>query len=248
MGDTDSNKEVKKVEHNEIKYATHEPGVYVTEPHDKEYMEMSLKGGNHSPLVQKILRQRIEARAKEFPRWPSSQSGGVRIMWLESRFWYDRERLGPDFDDDWRAYRVKYLKSLELDPREPVHVPEYELDCINPIRRFYQKGGDLIESGLKKVFKLNHYESQTYRITISRLFMAYLGMCSLYYFTRYTHRRWFDRDGPVIWQTKPVVYPDDPRWPYEEPHKKPSDWNSRGFERRTIFEDLDQFKTTHYPM
>lgn len=248
MDNRNADKDVKKVEENELMFGTHEPGVFVTEAHDKDYMEMTLKGANHSPLVQKILKQRIAARAKEFPRWPSSQSGGVRVMWIESRFFYDRERLGSDFDDDWRDYRVKYLKSLELDPREPVHVPEFERNVLNPIRRFYMKGGDVLESALKKVFKLDHYRSQCYRVVTTRLFMGYLGVCAAYYICRYTHRKWYNRDGPLLLTSKPIVYPDDPRWPYESPFKKQSDWNKRGFDRRTIFEDLSDFKTTHYPL
>lgn len=243
------NKDVAKTEEDEIKYATHEPGKFVTDPHDKEYMEMTLKGGNHSPLVKKILKQRIEARAKEFPRWPSSEGSGVRIMWIESRFWYDRDRLSPDFDDDWRDYRVKYLKSLELDPREPVHIPAYETELLNPLRRYYMKIGDVYESAvLKKVFKLNHWESQTYRVTTARFLMAYVGFMGFYYYIRYTHRKWFDRAGPMMAQSRPIVYPGDPRYPFKDPHTHPAQFNDRGFTKRKIFKDLRDFDTTHYAL
>lgn len=230
------------IDKNPIKYATHEPGKFTLEPHDKPYMELTLRNGKHSELVQRLLRQRIENRAKEFPRWPSEQACGVRTMWIESRFWYDRERLSPDFDDDWRKYRARYLHSLELDPREPVHVPEYERSLIHPMRRFTMKGGDIVESFFSKVLGYDKYHSAAWRVVVTRSFMAYLGCIGFYYMLRYTYSKWDTKDGPVLMASQPVVYPGDPRWPYVDPKKLPTDHDSSGFADRTIFRDLRDFE------
>lgn len=225
-----------------IQFATHEEGKFTTEPHDKDYMELTLRHGKHSELVQRMLRQRIEARAKDFPRWPGELNAGARVMWIESRFWYDRERLSPDFDDDWRKYRSRYLHSLELDPREPVHVPEYERALINPLRRLAQKPGDMIESALVKVFKLNKYESPVYRITITRVFAAYLTAIGIYYAMRYHNMNWETRDGLVLMGSRTVKLPGHPEFPEKDYKTLDAHHSDCGFPKRTIFKDLRDFE------
>lgn len=227
---------------NPIKYATHEPGVMTTDPHDKPYMEMTLRAGKHSERVQKLLRQRIETRAKEFPRWPGNVSSGVRAVWIESRFWYDRERLGPDFDEDWRSYRARYLHSLELDPREPVHVPEYETELLNPIRRFYMKGGDWIENKICRLFTDNKYKSSYYRVCITRSFMLYVGLVGLYYYNRFHHRQWEQPQGLGLLVSAPIMYPNHPKYPFEDPRTEQCHHLNMGFVSRSIFKDLRDYQ------
>lgn len=230
---------------NPIKYATHEPGVTTTEPHDKDYMELTLRAGQHSALAQKLLRQRIELRAKEFPRWPGEHVSGVRAIWIESRFWYDRERLGPDFDQDWRSYRARYLKSLELDPREPVHVPEYERDLINPIRRFYMKGGDFIENKIIKLFVPNDkYKSALHRVTCTRLFMSWLLIMGGYYWTYYHRKIWEENYGALLYISRPITYPGAHNWPFKDWKTEPADHETTAFPKRTIYKDLRDFEDT----
>lgn len=220
-------------------------GSFSTEAHDKDYLEITLKSGKHSELVQKILRQRIEQRAKEFPRWPANYNDGVRTVWIESRFWYDRERLLPDFDDDWRRYRAKYLHSLELDPREPVHVPRYETTLINPIRRFYMKGGDFIEDKIiKKFITTNKYKSEKYRILTTRFFMAYIGVLSAFYWIRYNAKKWDSNWGPEFRKSATIIYHGHPKFPAQEWHQEPADYLDLGFTKRGIFNDLRDFEDT----
>lgn len=227
---------------NPIKYAQCD-GSLSENAHDKDYMELTLRSGKHSELVKKLLRQRIEQRAQDFPRWPGSLSGGVRAMWIESRFWYDRERLLPDFDDDWLNYRVKYLQSLELDPREPVHVPEYERFMLNPLRRFYMKGGDFLEEKIiKRWFTQDRYRSATYRVTITRMFMLYLGICAGYYYFRYNNRTWSRYNGPLLHRSAPTIYPDHPEYPFKNYKTEPIHFHDLGFSRRTIYQDLRDYE------
>lgn len=239
---TTSDTPSKTLDENPIQYATSEPGVMTTEPHDKEYMELTLRTGKHSSVVQKLLRQRIEQRAREFPRWPADSSSGVRLMWIESRFWYDRERLSPDFDDDWRSYRAKYLHSLELDPREPVHVPEYETELLNPIRRFYMRGGDWIENNIVRKFTQDKYKSALYRVLFTRSVMIYLGLMGGYYWFRYTNRKWDVNSGPVLWASAPILYPNHPKYPFQDYKTEPWHHWDVGFSKRTIFKDLNNYK------
>lgn len=226
-----------------IKYAQSD-GSLANHAHDKDYMELTLKSGNHSDLVKKILRQRIEKRAKEFPRWPGSLTGGVRALWIESRFWYDRERLLPDFDEDWRKYRAKYLHSLELDPREPVHVPEYEKMLINPIRRLYMKPGDWVEAGIKKVFKTDRWQSSLYRVVVTRHFLIYLSCLAGYAYVRYFHSQWETFGGPIISRTAPIYYADHPNYPFQDYRKEAHDHHDENFSRRKIYRDLRDFEDT----
>lgn len=230
---------------NPIKFGTSEPGVYDMEPHDKTYMEMTLRGGEHSTLVKKILRQKIEQRALDFPRWPGSHGSGVRVMWIESRFWYDRERLSPDFDQDWREYRAKYLHSLNLHPNEPVYVPEYEKFMINPIRRFYMKGGDWLEKNIIQRFvtKERHWSS-TFRVCMTRSVLCYFLAVSAYYYVRYNHKKWDVIGGPEIYKSAPVVTPGHPKFPREEIHQVPAHFHDQGFLTRNVFKDLNDWEDT----
>lgn len=226
---------------NPIKYKQYD-GQFSTEAHDKDYMELTLRSGKHSELVQKLLRQRIELRAKEFPRWPAENTGGTRYMWIESRFWYDRERLGPDFDQDWREYRAKYLHSLELDPREPVHVPEYETELINPIRRFYMKGGDFLEDKIIKRFARDKFYSSVYRVWITRSIMSYFVIAASYYWIRYTYRNWDVNSGPRLTTSRPTIHPNHPKFPYKEERTEPAHFSGLNFLRRNIYKDLRDFE------
>lgn len=226
---------------NPIKYAQGD-GTFSTEAHDKPYMEMVLRQGKHSDLVKKILRQRIESRAKEFPRWPGEQTSGVRALWIESRFWYDRERLLPDYDEEWRNYRARYLHSLELDPREPVHVPEYEKQFLNPLRRFYMKGGDLLEYGLIRKFTSDRWKSAMYRVSITRGFMCYLGAIGIYYWAKYTHKTWEKSSGIECHVSAPIIYPDHPKYPFEDHRTEPHHHFDQEFTKRKVYQDLRDFE------
>lgn len=237
--------ELYDLDKNPIKYATSEPGKYTFDAHDKPYMELTLRHGKHSERVQQILRQKIEARALDFPRWPGDHTSGTRFMWLESRFQYDRERLSPDFDQDWREYRAKYLHSLNLHPTEPIHVPEYETLTINPLRRFLQKPGNLFEKNFIYPFATNRYTSSVTRWVISRYFASMLGFMFLYYNIRYNGRDWTKMGGIEVAKSKPKTFPGDgPHFPFKEYKTEGAHHFLHGFPQRTIFKDLRDYEDT----
>lgn len=226
---------------NPIKFKTWD-GQLTTEAHDKNYMEIALRSGNHSDLVKRILRQRIEARAKDFPRWPADVAAGARSIWVESRFWYDRERLSPDFDEDWRTYRAKYLHSLELDPREPVRVPEYETELINPIRRLYMKPGDWLQEKVLSKFARDREYASLYRITITRGIMIWMAGIGLYYWLKYNSMNWMERFRPRHAVSRPVISSTHPKYPFKDYRTEPAHHADYGFSRRTIFKDLRDYE------
>lgn len=234
------NSDVAKLDSDPILYRNAE-GKLVPEAHDKHYMEMTLRAGQHSELVQKIMRQRLEQRAKEYPRWPADEGRGVRTLWIESRFYYDRERLLPEFSDEWRNYRAKYLHSLNMDPREPVHIPQYEMELLNPIRRGYMKIGDAIENALFKPWAKDKHHSTMYRVIFTRSLMAYAGAIGLYYWIRYTYKTWEKRNGPWIKTGHYKMLPGHPDYPFKNYRTKPEHFDGNSFLRREIYKDLRDY-------
>lgn len=89
-------------------------------------------------LIHKILARALITRPREYPRWPASHSSGVIPFQIEGRFASERERLGPDFAEIDRQWRIKWIQDQHLHPSEPRYVPEWEREFFNPIRRMYR--------------------------------------------------------------------------------------------------------------
>ena len=97
--------------------------------------------------VSRILARASAAKAPDYPKWPSSSTGGVIPMSLVGRFANERERLGPDFNNAERQWRVKWIKDQNLHPEEPMsnnHIRALR----NPIRRFYNTPLNWVEHNL----------------------------------------------------------------------------------------------------
>lgn len=108
-----------------------------------------MSSNNASPSsLEKLFGKIKSSKAREYPTWPSSETGGVMPMSIESRFANERERLGPDFNHKWRKWRAQYLKDQELHPQEPFKVPELYKELNNPIRRFYKAPWNYFEEKL----------------------------------------------------------------------------------------------------
>ena len=102
-------------------------------------------------------REALEARAaaaktREYPAaermWPSSVTTGVLPMSLTGRFANERQRLGPEFTDAERRWRIKWFRDQQLHHSEPVDVPRLQQKLLNPLRRWYRKPLDLMEQRL----------------------------------------------------------------------------------------------------
>lgn len=78
----------------------------------------------------------------------SRSTGGVEPMGIAGRMVRERERL-LGMSKEERAWRAQWVKDQHLAPNEPVHVPEYWRERINPIRRFYRAPLDGLYNALK---------------------------------------------------------------------------------------------------
>jgi len=103
---------------------------------------------NKNPNISRILARASAAKAPDYPTWPSSSTGGSIIMTLPGRFAGERERLGPDFTEADRLWRVKWLKDQELHPTEPRIVDDLRYASKNPVRRFYMFPLNWIETNV----------------------------------------------------------------------------------------------------
>lgn len=92
--------------------------------------------------VKRVLARAAAAKTPEYPAaermWPASQYGGVLPMSLTGRFENERERLGPEFTDAERRWRIKWYRDQILHPDEPLPVPELYREYYHPMRRFYR--------------------------------------------------------------------------------------------------------------
>lgn len=71
-------------------------------------------------------------------------------MSIVGRFANERERLGPEFTDAERKWRIKWFRDQHLHHSEPLQVPKLYHALRNPLRRWYQR-------------PLNHLEQKVLR-------------------------------------------------------------------------------------
>lgn len=102
-------------------------------------------GGHSTPAtsispeeVKKLLARAEAQKFSEAPKYTQSPSSGVLHTSIAGRFDNERARLGPDFTEADRQWRIKWLKSQELHPSEPFHFPQLEQTNLNIFRRIYR--------------------------------------------------------------------------------------------------------------
>lgn len=112
--------------------------------------------GHEKPKLTKedIEIQNILARAEtqtfhEAPKYLASETGGVVPTSLVEKFSNERLRLGPEFTEYDRQWRIKWHQDQLLRDSEPFNVPA--LKYFNPIRRFYRAPLNVVENQLCKV-------------------------------------------------------------------------------------------------
>lgn len=134
--------------------------------------------------IKKLLAKAKVQVPSESPKFPSSISAGAAQISIEGRYRIDRARLGPNFTEADRQWRIKYIKSQDLHPNEPFEVPELERVHYNPIRRFYRVPMNLFENAISKIIV-----SENQKITFN-LKIIFLGqrICNFY---KKTYCRYF---------------------------------------------------------
>lgn len=99
----------------------------------------------------KLKKEKIIARAAtqkphEYPIEPASLTGGVMPMGIMGRFRNERARLGPDFTEAEKRWRIRWHHDQHLHPSEPL--PDslaLKKEKYWWLRRFYRAPGDYIE-------------------------------------------------------------------------------------------------------
>jgi len=182
---------------------------------------------------------RIKARASatktsEYPNWPSSQSAGTLPMSIAGRFKNERERLGPDFTEADRQWRIKWYKDQNLHPNEPYYVPELERALFNPLRRLYRAPLNYVE---RSVFTPYMGPSKAWiaRKLIGLGVMSWMVGTYMWYSLKYNNANNWERFwGWRIKYTRPAVYPGDPAYPLINPRPESADFLDRGFKERKV--------------
>lgn len=89
-------------------------------------------------------------KSREVPPFPASPTGGVTPMSLRTRFQQERARLGPDFTEKWRKWRVQWIKDQALHPLEPVYSEALDKGRLNVFRRAWRYPWNKLEIFLGK--------------------------------------------------------------------------------------------------
>lgn len=112
------------------------------------------KGSKKSEAdLNSILSRAAAAKRSEYPKqvYPASETGGGVIPnRIAGRFDNERERLGPDFDETQRQWRIKWHQDQHLHHKEPVAAAQKALDKELKwfFRRWYAKPMDWVQTNI----------------------------------------------------------------------------------------------------
>ncbi|XP_076347043.1 NADH dehydrogenase (ubiquinone) B17 subunit [Tachypleus tridentatus] len=166
----------------------------------------------------------------------SSDTGGVKPVNIEGRFSHERERLVGDYTDADREWRKKWLKDQELSPNEPRRVPELERELRNPIRRFYSKPWNALESLLAPA--IGPTKAWIIRFWLPKSLMALTTLYAGYYYLKYNSNDWTKHGSVYYYSTRKAVVPGDSGFPQARTKTEPADYADRGFKARKVFRDI----------
>lgn len=134
-----------------------------------------------------------------------------------------------------RRARKQFFKDQELAHDEVRRVPELEKELKNPIRRFYQAPWNKLEQILAPVVGANWANSL--RFFIPKYLMGLAAVYGTCYYFKYCGNDWTRKGGWSVLQSKRAVSPGDPEFPRLSDRSKPSDYASKGFNKRKVFLD-----------
>lgn len=134
----------------------------------------------------------------------SSNSAGVKVMTIAGRMARERERC-IGMTDEERAYRAKYIKSLELAPEEPITPKGYYEACYNPIRRFYMAPLNQVEGLLSPV--VGAFSAKVIRLVTGRILMGITGIYVGWYYFKYHTATWERQSGWRVLPTREARLP-----------------------------------------
>lgn len=109
--------------------------------------------------VNRILARAAAAKTPEYPLFPASDTTGTLPLSITGRFAKERERLGPEFTEADRMWRVKWHQDQVLHSNEPYYVPELTRSLRNPFRRFYSAPMDYVQNHIltPRIVRIEHH-------------------------------------------------------------------------------------------
>ncbi|XP_074598995.1 uncharacterized protein LOC141853526 [Brevipalpus obovatus] len=198
-------------------------------------MEEVLKGEEPKPTKYDELLSRIYGtKSRDVPTHPSSQSGGVMPMTLRTRFYQERHRLGGDFNEKWRKWRVQFIKDQALHPLEPAYNADFDKFRLNVFRRTWRWPGNQFEMFLCK--HLHPTRANAIRRSITISLRIYLFALSVFYYMKYNGRTW-EVGTNLRYRglgTAEKVFPGDPAYPYIGSRVTKDDYFDLGFKSRNV--------------
>ncbi|KAI1289360.1 hypothetical protein HDE_08870 [Halotydeus destructor] len=186
--------------------------------------------------VARLVARAATAKTPVYPNWASSETGGVMPMTIVGRFENERARLGPDFTEADRQWRIKWIKDQALHPSEPRAVPEAKKIMFNPLRRFYMAPLDHLEENILKP-RIGFHMAKMSRMIIGKGVMAYGFVLFVWYTAKYNHGTWERWSGWRVMFNRPVVLPGDAAYPLAEVRNTGEDYYDHGFKSRNVFRD-----------
>ncbi|XP_003706389.1 NADH dehydrogenase (ubiquinone) B17 subunit [Megachile rotundata] len=161
----------------------------------------------------------------------SSNSGGVTVVTLGGRMARERERL-IGMTDEERAYRAKFLKSLELAPEEPIIPKNFNKEYYNPLRRLYMAPLNKFESAITPM--VGDCAAYAIRTLLGRSIIGIFVIYGGWYYYRYNTATWMRQSGWRVMRDRETVFPGTPEFPKITGPKKPNEYATFGFEKSPI--------------
>lgn len=115
---------------------------------------------NDGQKKEKIISRAATQKPPEYPLHPETITGGVMPMEIAGRFEEERARLGPDFNDAERRWRIRWHADQHLTHHEPLPDSEaLKAEKYWWFRRFYRKPLDLLEERVfaPRMVSVYHY-------------------------------------------------------------------------------------------
>lgn len=153
------------------------------------------------------------------------------MVTLGGRLDRERERI-IGMTNEERAYRAKFLKSLDLAPDEPIIPKNYNKEYYNPIRRFYRAPFDKLESALIPL--VGEAPAVGIRTLLGRSIMGIFVIYAGWYYFRYNTANWMRQSGWKVMRERETVFPGTPGFPKITGPKKPNEYATLGFEKSPI--------------
>lgn len=183
---------------------------------------------------EKIIKRAATQKPPEYPIYTESPTGGVMPMQIAGRFHNERARLGPDFNDAERRWRVRWHHDQELHPSEPrPELPELKAEKYWWLRRLYRKPLDILEERILAP-RIGLEGAEAVRKLLGKGSLFYIASLVIWYNLKYRGQDWQVLKRPIFYWIRPEVFPGEEGYPLVEKKEK-SEWFDCNFSTRNVF-------------